>query len=156
MHVTSRCQGLFPPHPFKGKALGTRLTKFNAVLITNSIFAANTTTGYIKKTSNSVELNVTHIWWKKHSFRKRNKVIKSVHHMTSSPRDHHTAHLSSPRFISLLLEQLKAFENLSKLDSDPITLQKDQGSRWSTCQIVRSYKHWPHPPSPAFDIRKAG
>ena len=26
MHVTSRCQGLFPPHPFfKGKALGTRL-----------------------------------------------------------------------------------------------------------------------------------
>ena len=26
-HVTSRCQGLFPPHPlFEGKALGTRLT----------------------------------------------------------------------------------------------------------------------------------
>ena len=26
LHVTSRCQGLFPPHPFsKGKALGTRL-----------------------------------------------------------------------------------------------------------------------------------
>ena len=26
MHVTSRCQGLFPPHPwFKGKVLGTRL-----------------------------------------------------------------------------------------------------------------------------------
>ena len=25
--MTSRCQGLFPPHPcFKGKALGTRLT----------------------------------------------------------------------------------------------------------------------------------
>ena len=49
--------------------------------------------------------------------------------MISSSRDHHTAHLSSPRFISLLLEQLKAFENLSKLDSDPITLQNDQGSR---------------------------
>ena len=29
--MTSRCQGLFPPHPFfKGKALGTRL--INAVL----------------------------------------------------------------------------------------------------------------------------
>ena len=28
MHVTSRCQGLFPPHPlFKGKALGTRLVR---------------------------------------------------------------------------------------------------------------------------------
>ena len=46
--------------------------------------------------------------------------------MNKSSRDHHTAHLSSPRFISLLLEQLKAFENLSKLDSDPITLQKKE------------------------------
>ena len=44
--------------------------------------------------------------------------------MISSSRDHHTAHLSSPRFIFLLLEQLKAFENLSKLDSDPIILQR--------------------------------
>ena len=30
MHVTSRCQGLFPPNPFfKGKALGTRLLMKN-------------------------------------------------------------------------------------------------------------------------------
>ena len=33
MHVTSRCRGLFPPHPFfKGKALGTRLQVVNKVL----------------------------------------------------------------------------------------------------------------------------
>ena len=71
--------------------------------------------------------------------------------MINSSRDHHTAHLSPPRFISLLLEQLKAFENLSKLDSDPITLQKKE-SRWSNCKIVGSYKHCPNPLSPVFNL----
>ena len=40
-HVTSRCQGLFPPHPFfEGKALGTRLTLSLTLCVTLTLVLA--------------------------------------------------------------------------------------------------------------------
>ena len=62
MHVTSRCQGLFPPHPFfKGKALGTRLVTSNTLWASVNFLGQITIQSYFVFVS-TVELRTLYMY----------------------------------------------------------------------------------------------
>ena len=76
VHVTSRCQGLFPPHPkFEGKALGTRLTGRPGIFFHSpeAKYQSPQVTGHCQSTALPVTKS-----WKEYNLKQQNRPTKHI------------------------------------------------------------------------------